>query len=133
MPSLYQIHPACRYAHVVFTGSVTGADMLAVSDRLTDDPAWLPAYDAIWDLGSVHELLLSEHELKAMVAVNFEAPAMAGPGRDVIVASRDLDRMLGELFLHLVRAAPRPHVMVRTRAEACAYLGVGEDAGAPQP
>lgn len=107
---------------VRFTESVNGEALVASLLDLYGHALWRRGYDALWDWTSITELLLDVDDLKGLVALDHDLDDIAGPGRDALVARREIDRLMGALHVALSRDSPRSVRLFHTTAAAAAWL-----------
>ena len=124
MAYTYRISDDDRLAHLTFTGTVNGPDLVHALTDLYADPAWQAGYNTIWDFRAISQLLLEEGDFKLLVGLDFEFMHLAGNGCDAIVVARDLDRFMGKLFLYLARNAPRRTALFDRMEDARQWLGL---------
>ncbi len=116
------LDPPTGRALVRFTGTVDGEALVTSLVALYGHPLWRRGYDAVWDLTDVSELLLDVDDLKELVALDTDFDDLAGPGRDALVAKREIDLLMGALHVALSRDSPRSVRLFHTADEAAAWL-----------
>ena len=124
MPYSILFPPAESVARVVYTGTITAAELVDATHDLYEDPAWVPGADAIWDFTLVTMVLLEHGDLQALPDLDRAYEAVALGGRDIVIAYRELDYDLARLFQKVAQDSVREVSVVRTLAEAYAVLSV---------
>lgn len=123
MAYTYRIDPEHAFAHVRFSGIVTGADPLQAVPDVFDDPAWTPGATLVWDCRNVAYLDIGLLDIGRMVALGLRLRDRRGPGRDAILVRQDSMEEIARLFAWRTRGRPGQKTRVfRDAAEAEVWL-----------
>ena len=122
MPYVTTVDPERRVGLVRAFGSVSGEDLAAADEALYHDSAWQPGFDEIWLCDGITEFSVLPHELKAVVRM--ETDARVGTGRVALVMTRDVVRMIGELYQQMMAGLNREVNVVFSLDEAARWLGM---------
>jgi hypothetical protein len=118
----YVIDVARKAAVVTMSGSVHGADIQETLTSIYADIAWGFGFSTFWDATNIRELHLEQSDLPAIVDLQRQHAATAGPGADVIVASRALDQTMAKIYALLAKHEPRKTYVCSTRDEGIGRL-----------
>ena len=122
MPYVTTVDPVRRIGLVRAFGSVSGEDLAAADDALYHDAAWQPGFDELWLCDGITEFSVLPHELKAVV--HMEMDERVGNGRVALVMTRDVVRMIGELYQQMMAGLSREVNVVFSLDEAARWLGM---------
>jgi hypothetical protein len=124
MPYRLALDAPRRLALMAFTGDVGGDEIVRASAELVRTAGDGPL-DVVCDLSEVASLDLAPGDLEAILSVKLEGPpADADPRRDVVIARRELDRLLARFYALLGRRRGLDVRICRTREEARQWLDV---------
>lgn len=124
MPYRLVLDASRRLALMTFAGDVDGNEITRASAELVRT-AGDGALDVVCDLSEVGSLDLAPGDLEDILSVKLEGPPSdADLRRDVVIARRELDRLLARFYALLGRRRGLDIRICRTRAEARQWLGV---------
>jgi hypothetical protein len=112
------VDPSRRLATVTFTGTLTGNEIARAIESVYQDPAWQRGFDVLYDGTAVTELLLERTDQKWFVALQREYASVAGSGVDVILVSRELDRVMAEIYATMMKGEARKTYVCGSRVDA---------------
>ncbi len=103
---------------------MTGQEIVDACTSLVTNPDWQPGFDEVWDLTGSSEVDVTPIGLDQMVQAARGHADKVGVSRCVFVVSRDGVEAVLRLFGRLTQDLPRTYHIVRTLAEAEAWLGL---------
>ncbi len=118
----FTIDAASGLASVSMGRTVKGTDIDETLRALYQHADWRQGFSTLWDALSLTSLCLEFDDLPRLVATQREFSAVAGPGRDVLVVRRPIDRAMAEMYATMARACGRTTHVCRTREEAAQIL-----------
>jgi hypothetical protein len=118
----YQLSAAGKAAVVTLAGTVRGHDVAETLEALWTDPAWQYGIDTVWDGTNITELLFEKDDLPGLVRLQGRLAARCGPGRDIVVAIRPIDRIMAQIYGVLSKGLPRTGHLARSVSEAWEML-----------
>ena len=121
MPYRTTVDPAARLGFALFTGAVTGADLLGATRAVYEHAAWETRFDSVWDAERIGSLDLLPGDIEQLVALK-TAWCQGACGRDVLV-SRGADAITSALFVHLARGQFEATYVVGSMEQALRTLG----------
>ena len=124
MAHAVSIHPEARVGLAVFTGHVTGSEMVRACLDLVGQPMWTPGYDEVWDLSAAGEVDVNPNELKDLVASAHTYRERLEPNRVAFVTRREAVDILLHLFGLLTADLDRTYRCVESREAAAEWLDV---------
>jgi hypothetical protein len=131
VPYTIQFPPAEPVTRIACTGTVTIADLVGATQGLYESPVWVPGADVVWDFTAVGMVLLDHGDLQSLPEVDEAYEDVAAGGRDVVVATRELDYDLARLYEKVAEGSVRVVSVVRSLGDAYAALAVPLPAGLP--
>ena len=111
------IDPAARLATVRLSGSVRGPDIAAAYAAIYRDPAFGPRFDLLWDGTAVTELLFDLDDLPSFVRLHSEFGEVASSGRDIILVTRPMDKMMADMYAAMMKKQNREVHVCTSRQE----------------
>ncbi|HLA64617.1 MAG TPA: hypothetical protein VK610_09340 [Rhodothermales bacterium] len=134
MAFTYRIDPEHAFAHVRFSGIVTGADPAQATPAVFDDPAWTPGATLIWDCRQVAYLDIGLLDVGRIVLLGARFWQKRGPGRDAILVRRDSMEEIARLFAWRTQGRPGQKTRVfRDAVEAEVWLELPEGTLCEEP
>ena len=131
MPFRLALDTPRRLALMAFAGHVDGDEIVRASAELLHAAGDGPV-DLVCDLTDVASLNLLPGDLDDILDAKLDGPATdADPRCDVVIAKRELDRLVARFYRLLAGRRGLPVHVCRTRQEACRWLGVAELPGVP--
>lgn len=124
MPFRVHVEPLQRLGLAQVTGTATGADLVVANEALYGHPHWAPGFDELWDCTRITEFVVHLAEMRAVAMMEIEEQAQIGSGRVVLVITREVVAMMGELYRALVQDVGRAVHVVETLDEGAARLGL---------
>jgi hypothetical protein len=124
----FTVDPDARRALVTLSGDVTGAEFIAAMDALYLSPAWVPGYDALWDLTPVRALVLDLEDVAAIAGRTRELAPRMGGGRAAFVVPNELHQGAAALTIHLTRGGDRTRRLFGTLRDGADWLDLGRAA-----
>lgn len=118
----YRVEPQRHLVRVTLSGMVRGAELAATVAAVYEDPSWQYGFDTLWDGAAISVLLLDEGDLPGFVSLQREYARVAGPGRDVIVVTRELDALMARIYAAMARKELRQTHVCASEAEAWQIL-----------
>ena len=106
-----------RFARVTLSGSVHGHQIAAAMEALYQDPNWAAEFDILWDAMEITELLLDASDFLGFVRIQKQY-AKVGPHREIIVARRNLDRVMARTYAVFMKAGPHKVYVCQSAEEA---------------
>lgn len=122
MPSRYRIFPEHNLIVSVLEGRIADADLLDQQDQLRRDPEFRPDLLQVVDASGATQAALTAGGIRTAARNTTLAPAT----RRAIIAPSPSHYGLARMFQLSTRADDDTIAVFRTRAEACAWLGVDE-------
>ena len=116
-PFPYTIDPAARLATAQLSGSVRGPDIAATYATIYRDPAFGPGFDLLWDATAITELLLDLNDLPSFVRLHSEFGDVASSGRDIILVTRPMDKMMANMYATMMKKQNREVRVCTSRQE----------------
>ena len=118
----YTIERHRHLARVTLSGIVRGSELARTVAAVYEDPQWEHGFDTLWDGAQIAVLLLDEGDLPGFVALQREYVHVAGPGRDVILVTRELDAVMARIYAAMARDEVRRTHVCASEAEAWQIL-----------
>jgi hypothetical protein len=122
MPFAYAFDPERRVVRVSLNGPVRGQQIAETITALYHDPQWQYGYDIIWDGTRITELTLESDDQRGFVSQQYQLARLSGPGRDVLLMVRPIDRMMSEIYATMAQGGPRETHICYTEADAWRIL-----------
>jgi hypothetical protein len=122
MPFPYVIDSQRRFSRITLSGRVSGDAIADTMRSLYLDPEWQYGFNTLWDGRRITELLFAHDDLKKFAELQFELVDHAGPGVDVLLMTRELDRVTAEAYAKFAEKSTRHAVVCSTESEALAIL-----------
>ena len=123
MPFRIHVDPARRLGMAQVSGQATGADLFAANEALYSHPDWEAGFDELWDCRSIQEFVIDVGEMQALATMEIEGQEQIGSGRVVLVITREVIAMMGNLYRALVQESGRPVEVTRTLDAGATWLG----------
>jgi hypothetical protein len=125
MPFRVLLSPPDGLGVVELSGDVAWPELAAAIRALYGHPWWEPGFYTLWQGGGITSLVILPTDFPD-VRRTFEEVAPARQGGRTAIVAREQDEPLWALFPRLGPPTSRPLAIVRSKAEALAFLGRGE-------
>jgi len=123
MPARYRIFPEHNLIVSVLEGRLTDEDLLGQQDQLRRDPRFRPDLRQVVDASGATQAAVTSDGIRTAARNTTLGPAT----RRAIIAPSPSHYGLARMFQLSTRADEDTIAVFRTRAEACAWLGVSEE------
>jgi hypothetical protein len=114
----YSIDPARRLAIVTAPSTVHAGDLAETLHALYLDEAWQAGFSTVWDATAVRAVHVEWRDLQGFFRIQQDHAHLAGPGLEIVVAVRAVDRNLARAYAILSKAGQRRTRVVDSMAEA---------------
>jgi hypothetical protein len=122
MPFPYAIDSERRFARVTLSGQVYGHAIAETIKAVYFDAEWQYGFNTLWDGRHITALVFEHDDVKRFAELQYELVDYAGPGVEVLLMTRTLDRVTAEAYAKLAERSTRHAVVCSTESEALAIL-----------
>lgn len=123
MPFPYYVDQQLRRVWVTMSKTVVGRGIAETIEALYLDADVGAGFDVVWDGRNITSLLLEQDDTPAFVRIHERYATASKWGRDVILASRDLDFVMAGMYALQARPLAHQTYVVRTLREVERLLG----------
>jgi hypothetical protein len=127
----YSIDATNRLLLATLSGSVRASDIASALCAVYKDPNWKRGFDTVWDCTGIRELLFDRRDLQRLVGVQSELAAKSGQGREILIVSRPVDRMMAKMYAFMMRGQTRSVTVCESKSVATQALGRSFDSMSP--
>ena len=105
------------------SGSVRASDIASALCVVYEDPNWRRGFDTVWECTGITELLFDRRDLQRLADVQSELATKSGQGREILIVSRPLDRMMAKMYAFMMRGQTRSVSVCGSKSGATQALG----------
>ncbi|MEE4361025.1 MAG: hypothetical protein V2I63_05805 [Pseudomonadales bacterium] len=122
----YEVDPDCRLTVIVFADEVSGADMLAMTERLLTDPRHLPGQDCIADMRRLRDMTANASHFQTLGVLQGDFVQQRGArSRIALIAPGDLALGMSRMYAGFSDEGAKDFIMTCDTVEAAAdWIGV---------
>jgi hypothetical protein len=118
----YQIDAVRGVATITTLPTVHAADLADTLNTLYLDQHWQAGFNTIWDGTRIREVHVEWSDLQGLFRIQQDHEHLSGPGVDVIVVIRAVDRNLARAYAIIAKTGARRIHIVDSMAEALVVL-----------